>query len=152
MIDSRVACGAFSARGGARTRTLPRPPLAAARGYSPPPLVGQNGLELFGVALIAGLFDNITSLLDGIYGDNPENADEALAFFFRARTDDATLRVTSPSYLLDHSYEAADGLMCVASRATARMHGRCWGRCQYCTSCLYIKHSIDLSPLLLVSC
>ena len=48
--------------------------------YAPPPLVGQSGLELFGVALIAGLFPAIPSLLDGIYGDNPDNADEALAF------------------------------------------------------------------------
>ena len=48
--------------------------------YAPPPLVGQNGLELFGAAVIAGLFPAIPSLLDNIYGDNPANADEALAF------------------------------------------------------------------------
>ena len=39
--------------------------------------------------------------------------------FIRARTADPGLRVTSPSYLLDNSYEADDGLMCVRNNVRA---------------------------------
>ena len=39
--------------------------------------------------------------------------------FIRARTEDPGLRVTSPSYLLDNSYEADDGLMCVRNNVRA---------------------------------
>ncbi len=40
--------------------------------------------------------------------------------FIRARTADPGLRVTSPSYLLDNSYEADDGLMCVRKKRARR--------------------------------
>ena len=39
--------------------------------------------------------------------------------FIRARTEDPGLRVTSPSYLLDNSYEADDGMMCVRNNVRA---------------------------------
>ena len=48
--------------------------------YAPIPLLGQPALDLFGAAIIAGLYPRIPALLDGIYSDRPQNADEALAF------------------------------------------------------------------------
>lgn len=44
------------------------------------PLLGQPALELFGDAIIAGLYPRIPQLLESIYSDRPTNSDEALAF------------------------------------------------------------------------
>lgn len=51
-----------------------------ASAYSPVPIFGQPALDLFGAAIIAGLYPRIPTLLDGIYGDRPANADEAVKF------------------------------------------------------------------------
>ena len=48
--------------------------------FAPVPLFGQPALDAFGAALVAALFPRVPALLDGIYGDRPANADEALAF------------------------------------------------------------------------
>lgn len=50
----------------------------SAKPYAPVPLLGPPALELFGGAIIAGLFPQIPKLLTSIYEDSPENADEAL--------------------------------------------------------------------------
>lgn len=48
--------------------------------YAPVPLLGQPALDLFGDAIIGGLYPRIPKLLEGIYSDRPSNSDEALAF------------------------------------------------------------------------
>jgi len=47
--------------------------------YAPVPLLGPPALELFGEAIIALLYDRIPKLLEGIYSDKPQNADDATA-------------------------------------------------------------------------
>ena len=48
--------------------------------YAPVPLLGPPALDLFGGAIIGGLYPRIGALLSNIYSDRPANADGAVQF------------------------------------------------------------------------
>merc|ERR1740139_1888388 len=48
--------------------------------YSTVPLIGQNGLDLFGNVIIKAIYPQVEKLLSNIYNARQENADPALIY------------------------------------------------------------------------